>query len=289
MKTFGGVIQKTRTGKGLTLRELAKISGLDYSYISRIEKGYMPSRDATLKLAKALGLPENKLLGLAGYAPKIDLLSALDDEFAEITAAGQPLNQRQRLAIIRAIEKTDGTTADSRLLLIGNIRAGIPVLSEQNIIGEIDIPDDLVGKADFALNVQGDSMLGAGISNGDVVICKEGKEARTGQIVVALVNNDETTLKYFVQENGKVILRAANPDYKDIELKHGDAIQGHVVKIIKNPPPLCLYREYLHFKEGYMQEWNKVIENAVANGIKPSYIQELVMTQVELAKRLAGK
>lgn len=289
MKTFGGAVQKTRTEKGLTLRDLAEMSGLDYSYISRLEKGYKPSRDTAIKLSKALNLPEKELLSLAGYAPKIDLLSALEDEFAEITAAGQALTQRQRLAVIRAIEKADSMAAGSSLPLIGNIRAGIPLLSEQNIIGQIDIPDSLVGKADFALNVRGDSMIGAGINSGDIAICKEEKAARPGQIVVALVNNDETTLKYFVQENGKAILRAANPDYKDIELKPGDIIQGYVAKIMKDPPPFGQYREYLYFKEGHLQEWNKVIENAVANGIKPSVIQELVLTQVELAKRLAGK
>lgn len=60
------------------------------------------------------------------------------------------------------------------------------------------------------------------ISDKDIAVCKEDKDAVTGQIVVALVNNDETTLKYYFRENGHAVLRAANPKYKDIELKLGD-------------------------------------------------------------------
>ncbi|MGI6492643.1 MAG: helix-turn-helix domain-containing protein [Pelotomaculum sp.] len=266
------------------------MSGLDYSYISRIEKGYMPSQEAVIKLARALNLPDKELLNLAGYAPKIDLLNVLEDKYAEITAAGQALTQQQRMSIIHAIEKADHPdTPGDCVPHIGNIRAGIPLLSEQNIIGYIDIPENLASKADFALSVRGDSMIGAGISDNDVVVCKEGNDALTGQIVVALVNGDETTLKYYIQDNGRVVLRAANPEFKDIELKPGDIIQGHVIKILKDPPPVSLYREFIYCKEAHQQEWNKVIESAVAYGITPSAVQELVLMQVELAKKLAGK
>lgn len=290
MKDFGNVVQKTRLEKDLSLRDLSELSGLDYSYISRIEKGYKPSQDAVIKLARALNLPDKELLNLAGYTPKIDLLSVLEDEYAEITAAGQSLTQQQRLSIIHAIEKADHPdTTGNCIPLIGNIRAGIPLLSEQNIIGYIDIPENLASKADFALSVRGDSMIGAGISDNDVVVCKEGNDALTGQIVVALVNGDETTLKYYIQDNGRVVLRAANPEFKDIELKPGDIIQGHVIKILKDPPPVSLYREFIYCKEAHQQEWNKVIESAVAYGITPSAVQELVLMQVELAKKLAGK
>lgn len=132
-------------------------------------------------------------------------------------------------------------------------------------------------------------MIGAGISDNDIVICKESNDAFTGQIVVALVNGDETTLKYYIRDKGRALLRAANPDFKDIELKPGDIIQGHVVKILKEPPPFSQYREFIYCKEAHQQEWNKVIESAVSYGITPSAVQELVLMQVELAKKLTGK
>lgn len=86
MKDFGSVIQKARLEKDLSLRDFSELCGLDYSYISRIEKGYKPSRETVVKLSRALNLPDKELLNLAGYAPKIDLLSVLEDEYPEITA-----------------------------------------------------------------------------------------------------------------------------------------------------------------------------------------------------------
>jgi len=287
--SFGSLIQKVRLEKDLSLRDLSDMSGIDHSYISRLEKGYKPSREMVLKLSKALNLPEKELLNLAGYATKIDLLNVLEDEYAELTAAGQVLTPQQRLALMHAIERSGSPPDGAKIPVLGTIRAGIPLLSEQNITGYIDISANFVGKADFALIVRGDSMIGAGIYKGDVAVCQEGKEAQSGQIVVALVNNDETTLKYYIRENGRTVLRAANPDYRDMELKSGDVVQGLVLKILKDPPPLSLYREYINLRTEHLVEWAGVIENAVANGIKPSVIQELIEMQVELAKRLAGK
>lgn len=247
------------------------------------------------------------------YSMIVELADLIENKNIQITAGGEPLTQEQRLFIGRTLLElpigTGKTSSIKGLLeenldkdflivtnrnpntipLLGNIRAGIPLLSEQNIIGHINIPADLVGKADFALNVQGDSMIGAGINSGDVAICKENHEAISGQIVVALVNNDETTLKYYIRENGQAFLRAANPEYKDIELKPSDQIQGNVVKIIKDPPPVNTYREFIYFKEWHLQEWNKVVEKAAAAGIKPTVIVEMINAQIEIAKRLTDK
>jgi SOS-response transcriptional repressor LexA len=116
----------------------------------------MPSQEAVIKLARALNLPDKELLNLAGYAPKIDLLNVLEDKYAEITAAGQALTQQQRMSIIHAIEKADHPdTPGDCVPHIGNIRAGIPLLSEQNIIGYIDIPENLASKARLCLKRKG--------------------------------------------------------------------------------------------------------------------------------------
>ena len=234
----------------------------------------------------------NMLSIVAGNGPittHIELAEILENKDLKITEGGEVLSSDKRKRLIDVIKSPDITTNPNTIPLLGNIRAGIPLLSEQNIIGHISIPADLVGKADFALNVNGDSMIGAGINSGDVAICKENHEAISGQIVVALVNNDETTLKYYIRENGQAFLRAANPEYKDIELKPSDQIQGNVVKIIKDPPPVNTYREFIYFKEWHLQEWNKVVEKAAAAGIKPTVIVEMINAQIEIAKRLTDK
>lgn len=254
-----------------------------------ILKGFYKDRSGETNIQMAIPYILNMLSIVAGNGPiypRIELSDILENKDLQITEGGEVLSNVKRKKLIDAIKSADSTTDIYTLPLIGNIRAGIPLLSEQNIIGHIDIPSDLVGRADFALNVHGDSMIGAGINTGDIVICKENHEAVTGQIVVALVDNDETTLKYYFRENGTAILRAANPDYKDIEFKPGDIIQGHVVKILKDPPPVNTYREFIYFKEGHLQEWNKVIEKAVALGFKPSSVVDFFESQIELAKRL---
>lgn len=229
------------------------------------------------------------IAGTGPIKPRLELADVLDNKEIEITEGGEILGGNKRKRLIDAIKNPDGVTEIFTVPLLGNIRAGIPLLSEQNKIGEIDIPADLAGKADFALNVRGDSMIGAGISDSDIVVCREDKDPHSGQIVVALVNNDETTLKYYIKENGHAVLRAANPEYKDIELKSGDTIQGHVVRIFKEPPPVNQYREFIYFKEEHLQGWNEVIEKAVTSGIRPSIMAGFIEAHVEIAKRLTGK
>lgn len=146
----------------------------------------------------------------------------------------------------------------------------------------------MVGRVNFALVVRGDSMIGAGINDGDYAICKQRETALNGQVVVALVNGSETTLKYYIQENEMALLRAAKPEFKDIVLKPGDKVQVHAVKIFKDPPPVNMYRGYIYFKEGHLQEWNGVTEKALSCEVKPSLFQEFIDMQVELPKRLAN-
>lgn len=229
------------------------------------------------------------ITGCGPIYPKIELADILDNKDIEITEGGEPLTPDKRKRFVQAIKDPDSVGIVNQVPVLGSIRAGIPLLSEQNIIGSVDIPAEIKGKADFALQVNGDSMIGAGIAEGDYVICKEDRTPYHGQIVVALVSGDETTLKYFIKENGHDILRAANPEYKDIQLKPGDKIQGRVVKVYKEPPPINAYRDFIYLRDEHLLEWNEVIEQAINNGIKPSVFREFIDMQVELAKRLAKK
>lgn len=287
----GSKIRILRKHQKLTLQELADRAKISLSYLGDIEKGRSnPSIDTLVSIASALGTPPGFFLDKNDDCT-IDILGFIENpDRIPLSAGGQPLTLEQRLGILRALAKpSQDESLETRIPILGNIRAGIPLLSEQNRIGELDIPADLVGKADFALIVRGDSMVGAGINEEDIAICKQSEAAIPGQIVAALVNNDETTLKYYIQENGRVLLRSANPLYKDIELKPGDKIQGHVVRIQKAPPSVNLYREFLYLKEGYLQDWNHVIEKAVHRGVKPEQVNEMIEMHWQMAQKFARK
>jgi repressor LexA len=287
----GSKIRFLRKYQNLTLQELADRANISLSYLGDIEKGRSnPSISTFISIARALETPPSYFLD-ENNSTTIDIIDFIvNSNRVPLTAGGQPLTQDQRLSILRVLDKPGSNHGQAeRIPILGNIRAGIPLLSEQNRIGEIDIAADLIGKADFALIVSGDSMIGAGINDGDIALCKQGGDALHGQIVVALVNNDETTLKFYIRENGKVLLRSANPLFKDIELKPGDKIQGHAVRFQKETPSVNLYREFLYFKENHLQEWNTVIESAVQHGITPQQISEMIEMHWQMVKRLAEK
>lgn len=289
---IGERIKLERERLGWTQGQLAGKLDLTIGTVSGYERNYRtPDLDTVNKIAAILGCSVDYLLGRTNtrqtHKKQLDLLDALEDEDFQLTLGSSPLSQDQRLSILNSLDKP--ILPKLRLPILGAIKADIPLLSEENIVGHIDIPADLEGKVDFALYVRGDSMIGAGIQDNDVVVCKQQETAVNGQIVAALVNEGKTTLKYFIQDNGKILLRAANPAYRDIVLEHGDQVQGYVVKILKDPPPINTYREFIYLKEGHLQEWNESIEKALACGIKPSAFKEFIDMQIELVRRFSGK
>ena len=103
--------------------------------------------------------------------------------------------------------------------LVGSIAAGSPIIAEENITDYLDFPRSLLGRGEyFALKVRGDSMIGAGIENGDIAVIQKQNAARDGEIVAALLD-DEATLKRFKKGQGSVQLIAENPAYKPIVTK----------------------------------------------------------------------
>lgn len=119
--------------------------------------------------------------------------------------------------------------------LVGSVQAGSPHLAEENIEEWINLPQSLVkGRRDvFLLRVRGDSMINAGIFEGDLVIVRPTKEVRNNDIVVALLH-DEATVKRFIQIKNRAYLKAENPDYKNIYPKEDWMVQGKVVGVIRN-------------------------------------------------------
>lgn len=288
MTTLGARIKEGRTLKGITQAELGKLLGTSDATINRYEKDIRkPDPDTLSKLSKLLDVSTDWLLGGKIYQ-KFDIVEIFHNTEIKINANGKPLTKEQRLNILRVLDKPV-TPANPQVPVLGEIKGGTPLLSEPNIIGHAEIPADLEGKVDFALYVRGDSLIGAGINDNDIVLCKQQETASSGQIVAAFINETETTLRYFIREDEKSVLKSANPKYKDIELQPGVKILGYAVKILKNPPPVSSYREYIYLKEEHLQEWNNVIEKALSFGIKPSAVEEFVGTQVEIAKKLTRK
>lgn len=115
--------------------------------------------------------------------------------------------------------------------LVGNIACGTPILAEQNIEKVYRLPVSIFGNEPvMMLNACGDSMIGAGIYNGDLIIAKICSTAENGDIVVALID-DSATVKRFYKDKDHYVLHAENPKYKDIVVKHVE-IQGVVKQII---------------------------------------------------------
>jgi len=123
-----------------------------------------------------------------------------------------------------------------KLPLLGQIAAGGPLLAEQNVEDEIAVPEPLGRNADFLLRVKGDSMVNAGILDGDVLVVQRAQDARNGEIVVALAGDDEAadeaTVKTFYREDGRVRLQPENDALEPIYADHVQ-ILGRVTGVFR--------------------------------------------------------
>jgi repressor LexA len=124
-----------------------------------------------------------------------------------------------------------------RLPLVGEIAAGGPLLAEQNIEDYLAVPEPLSrGGEEFLLRVKGDSMIQAGILDGDIVVVERRQDARNGDIVVALAGDDESadeaTVKTFYRETGRVRLQPENDALEPIYARHVE-ILGKVIGVFR--------------------------------------------------------
>lgn len=139
--------------------------------------------------------------------------------------------------IARGLELTRKMTAGiSRVPLVGTVPAGAPIDAIENIEGEIALDLTFAPKGDsFSLTVTGDSMVGAGILDGDVVVVLKQQEARKGDIVVAVLDGEATVKRYY-PEDGAIRLQPENPDFDPIIVKKKGAdfrIAGKVVGLLR--------------------------------------------------------
>ena len=117
--------------------------------------------------------------------------------------------------------------------IVGRVAAGTPILAEENIEGYYPIPAEFIPNSTntFMLNVCGDSMINAGIFDGDQLICAEAKTASNGQIVVAMID-DSATVKRFYKENGHIRLQPEN-DFMDPIIVDDVQILGKVIGLLR--------------------------------------------------------
>jgi len=121
------------------------------------------------------------------------------------------------------------------LPMMGRIAAGVPIEAISEASRNVSVPQSMVGIGDhYALEVKGDSMIEAGINDGDVVVIRETAVADNGDIVVALVEGHEATLKRFRRNGSAIALEAANPAYETRVFRDDQVkVQGRLVGLIR--------------------------------------------------------
>jgi repressor LexA len=143
----------------------------------------------------------------------------------------------------RAIEvladTASGTTAERRptrhVPLVGDVAAGTGVLAQEQVEELVPLPADFTGDGElFMLRVRGDSMIDAGILDGDFVVARVQDAARSGDVVVAGIPGEEATVKTFGRDGSKVVLHPANPDLSPMRFDAADVrIYGKVVTVLR--------------------------------------------------------
>ncbi len=119
--------------------------------------------------------------------------------------------------------------------LVGDVAAGTGVLATENVTELLAVPEELTGNGSlFALRIRGDSMIDAGIFDGDIVVARQQPDAENGDVVVAGIPGDEATVKNFSRRNGSIVLSPANERLEPIELSPADVtVYGKVVSVMR--------------------------------------------------------
>jgi len=188
---------------------------------SRLTRGYSPTMQ---ELADELGVS------------KVTVFEHVEALIKKGALIRDP-NKARSLQVNPQYDVPDSETT-SRIPLVGRIAAGSPILAvESREFVDLDAlfgPEGRMKKSAevFALEVTGDSMMEAGILDGDYVICEKRNTARSGETVVALIDNDEATLKKFYKERSKIRLQPCNEAYEPIFVDDCQ-IQGVVIGVVR--------------------------------------------------------
>jgi repressor LexA len=197
---------------------------LDYIRDTVNQRGYPPS---VREIGEAVGLSSP---------------STVHSHLSALVEAGVLRRDPTKPRAIVVVDEATPTTAyrSDRLRdvpLLGRIAAGTPILAAEDVEEVLPLPVDLVGNDPvFLLEVKGDSMIGAGIFPGDLVAIRSQKDARDGEIVAALIDGEEATVKRLRRIDGKVILESENPNYEPMVFTDGVELIGKVVSVLRRYP-----------------------------------------------------
>jgi repressor LexA len=185
------------------------------------ERGFIRRLPNRARALEVLRLPDSIAPGLG--APKKFSPSVIKAVLAE--PAAEPVR--------KPVASNDD--AGFSIPVMGRIAAGVPIDAIQHQTHSITVPPDMIsGGEHYALEVKGDSMIEAGIFDGDTVIIKQSSNANPGDIVVALVDDEEATLKRFRRKGASIALEAANPAYETrIFGPDRVKVQGKLVGLIR--------------------------------------------------------
>lgn len=249
---LGQYLAAQRLARGLSFRQMGLRIGRAASTIQSWELGRrLPGLDELYVLANVLQIDVQELIALATTPVKVleKQLKTAEERYRKVTHAKAPSAQRtvasREVVFLRNLiagkQKEENAPAGATSLravpVAGEIRAGRYRVVDEDIQGYTGVPGGL--EVDYALTVEGDSMVGAGIMPGDQVLVRKSGLAEPGRTVVALLGGHEVTVKHLVEENGRHVLRSNNPDrgYPDIPLGPGDRILGEVQRIVRRPGP----------------------------------------------------
>lgn len=147
-------------------------------------------------------------------------IRAIQDHIMALQKKGylSPTQKRARsLKVISEWKDKEDSLYVGQVPLLGSVAAGKPLLSEENLDGYVNLTEPFVrpGKSYFALRVRGESMINAGILDGDLAVVEQASVATDGQIIVAVID-DAITLKRYYKESGRIRLQPENPDFQAI-------------------------------------------------------------------------
>ena len=180
-----------------------------------------------------------KYIEVNGYPPSVREIGQAVDLKSTSTVHGH-LNRLEKKGLLhreamkpRTIDvKREDKPQMMKLPILGKVAAGVPILAEENAEGYMQLPDAIVGRGEhFILEIRGESMITAGIMNGDYVVVKRQQTAQNGDIVIAMID-DEATCKRYFKEPDRIRLQPENPRMQPIYVR-SVAILGKVTAMYR--------------------------------------------------------
>lgn len=202
--------------------DLASKSGIHRLITALVERGFIRRLPNRARALEVIRLPDS-------IAPGLNAQKKFSPSVIEGSLGRAKPQSNQSVA------NDDENVASVSVPVMGRIAAGVPISAIQHQTHTINLPPDMIaGGEHYALEVKGDSMIEAGIFDGDTVVIKRGDTANPGEIIVALVDDEEATLKRFRRKGASIALEAANPAYETrIFGPDRVQIQGKLVGLIR--------------------------------------------------------